>query len=56
MLFTNALAMLNICGEISRLGYTRQPDDVRRTTDALLTLTRIGRVFPARGTLSRAWA
>ena len=32
MLFTNALAMLTIHGQIRRLEYTRQPDDVRRTT------------------------
>jgi hypothetical protein len=32
MLFTNALAMLTIRGEIRRLGHTRQPSDVRRTT------------------------
>jgi hypothetical protein len=49
MLFANVLAMLNICGEISRLGYTRQPDNVRRTTDALLTVTRIGHALFARG-------
>ena len=47
MLFANVLAMLKICGEISSLGYTRQPDDVRRTMDARLTLTRIGRAFSA---------
>ena len=52
MVFANALAMLNICGEISSLGYTLQPDDVRRTTDALLTLTRIGRAVSARVTRS----
>jgi hypothetical protein len=50
MLFANVLAMLNICGEISGLGYTLQPADVRRTTDARLTPTRIGRVLSARGT------
>jgi hypothetical protein len=32
MLFTNALAMLTIRGEIRRLEHTRQPSDVRRTT------------------------
>jgi hypothetical protein len=32
MLFRNALAMLMIRGEIRRLGHTRQPGDVRRTT------------------------
>jgi hypothetical protein len=52
MLFTNVLAMLKIRGEIRSLGHTLQPDDVRRTTDALLTLTRIGRFFSAQGTRS----
>jgi hypothetical protein len=42
------LAMLKICAEISSLGYTRLPTDVRRTTDALLTLIRIGYASPAR--------
>jgi hypothetical protein len=32
MLFTNALATLTIRGEIRRLGYARQPIDVRCTT------------------------
>jgi hypothetical protein len=49
MLFANVLAMLKICGEISSLSYTRQPVNVRRTTDAWLTFTRIGRAFSARG-------
>jgi len=49
MLFANALAMLNICGEIRSLGYTRQSDDVRRTTDGLLTPSRVGWAFFARG-------
>jgi len=40
--------MLKICAEISSLGYTRLPIDVRRTTDALLTLSRIGYASSAR--------
>ena len=36
MLFTNALAMLTIRGEIRRLGHTRRPDDVRRTTTGMM--------------------
>jgi len=48
MLFANALAMLNICGDIRSLGYTRQPDDVRRTTDGLVTPPRIGWAISAR--------
>jgi len=36
MLFTNALAMLTIRGEIRRLGHTRQPSDVRRTTTEMI--------------------
>jgi hypothetical protein len=49
MVFANVLAMLKICGEISGLSYTRQPDDVRRTMDAWLTLKRIGRTLSIRG-------
>ena len=49
MLFANALAMLKIRGEISSLRYTRQPDNVRRTMDASLALTRICRTLSARG-------
>jgi hypothetical protein len=49
MLFANVAAMLRIRGEIISLGYTRQPDNVRRTMDAWLTLTRIGRTLSARG-------
>jgi hypothetical protein len=36
MLFTNALAMLTIRGEIRRLGHTRQQGDVRRTTSGMM--------------------
>ncbi len=36
MLFRNALAMLTIRGEIRRLGHTRQPSDVRRTTTEMI--------------------
>jgi hypothetical protein len=49
MLFANVLAMLKIPGEISSLSYTRQPGNVRRTMDACLTLTRIGRTLSAGG-------
>ena len=37
MLFTNALAMLTIHGEIRRLGHTRQPSDVPHNDRADLT-------------------
>jgi len=36
MLFRNALAMLTIRGEIRRLGHTRRPSDVRRTTTEVI--------------------
>ena len=36
MLLRNALAMLTIRGEIRRLGHTRQPGDVRRTTTEMI--------------------
>jgi hypothetical protein len=49
MLFTNLLAVLKIRGEISSLSYTRPSISVRRTTDAWLTFSRIGRILPVRG-------
>jgi hypothetical protein len=36
MLFTNALATLTIRGDITCLGHTRAPRDVRRTTAEMM--------------------
>jgi len=44
MLFTNALAMLTIRGEIRRLGHTRQPSDVRRTTTEMICRPACGSI------------
>ncbi len=46
MLFTNALAMLTIRGGIRRLGHTRRPSDVRRTTTEMIC-------HPARDSIAR---